>query len=176
MGTSQLIALVFDNRQSAGKHLNELNRLQKNQLLTIEGAAVLEIDENGKPTIHWPDTLAEKGPLAGSVVGGAVGTLVGATMLNPIIGGVLGVLVGSVSAAGAGAVTAAGLEDGFLTDLAAQLRPESSALFIQAASDRPHTAMLEMKPPGGKILKTTLSPFDEEFLQKALQGSLNDLR
>jgi uncharacterized membrane protein len=35
--------------------------------------------------------------------------------------------------------------------------------------------MLEMKPPGGKILKTTLSPFDEEYLQKALEGSLNDL-
>jgi uncharacterized membrane protein len=172
---SHLIAVAFDDQHAARKHLDELYRLQESDLLTLEGAAVLEIDSNGRPTIHQPETLAEKGLVAGAVVGGAVGTLVGAMTMNPIIGGVLGLSIGSVSTAGAGAMVDAVIEDGFIAELATQLKPDSSATFVHVSSDRPYAAILEMKPPGGTILSTTLNRFDEEKLQKVLEGKLEGL-
>ena len=175
MSRSNLVAVAFEDQNSARDYLDELYRLQKEQLLVLEGVAVMEIDDNGRPTIQRPETLAEKGLVAGAVVGGAVGTLVGALALSPIIGGVLGTSIGSVGAAGLGALTEAAFEDGFMTDMAKQLKPGSSALFVQASTDRLPAVLAEMKPPGGKVITTTLDSSNAEKLQEALEGKLDDL-
>ena len=175
MSQGELIAVAFKDRTKARESLDEVHRLQREGLLDVDGAAVLEIDDNGRPLIHRPEVLADKGLIAGGVVGGVVGTLVGAMTMNPIIGGVLGVSIGSVSGAGAGALVDAGIEDGFLTDLAGQLEPESSALFVQVRTDDLDSSIRATKPMGGKVITTSLNPFDAENLQKALEGRLDDV-
>lgn len=175
MSQSHLIAVAFEDRATARESLDEVYRLQREGLLAVDGAAVLEIDDNRRPRIHRPEVLAEKGLIAGGAVGGAVGTLVGAMTMNPIIGGVLGVSIGSVSGAGAGALVDAGIEDWFLTEIAGQLEPESSALFVQVRTDDLDSSIRATKPMGGKVITTSLNPFDEENLQKALEGRLDEV-
>jgi uncharacterized membrane protein len=171
---SELIAVTFDNAEGATKALGELYRQQSKGHIELEGAAVLKVDAEGRHTVWQPESLAEKGLLEGSIAGGVVGTLVGAIALSPILGGVLGAVSGSAFGGAAAAIKEAGVEDLFMEELAEQLEPSSSALFVEAGSDRPYTMLLEMQPTGGKVLKSSLNPFDEENLQKALEGKLDE--
>jgi uncharacterized membrane protein len=160
----------------ATKALDELNRQQSKEHLELEGAAVLTVDADGRPTIWQPESLAEKGLLEGSLAGGVVGALVGAIVLSPVLGGVLGAVSGATFGGTAAALQEAGIEDVFMEELAGQLKPSSSALFVQASAERPYTMLLEMRPTGGKVIKSSLNPFDEENLQKAIEGKLDEFR
>jgi uncharacterized membrane protein len=112
--------------------------------------------------------------LEGSIAGGVVGTLVGALALSPVLGGILGAVSGATFGGTAAALQEAGIEDVFMEELAGQIKPSSSALFVKARTERPYTMLLEMQPTGGKVLKSSLNPFDEENLQKALDGKLDE--
>jgi uncharacterized membrane protein len=171
---SELIAVAFDDMDGATKALDELNRQQSKEHLELEGAAVLTVDADGRHTVWQPESLTEKGLLEGSIAGGVVGTLVGALALSPVLGGILGAVSGATFGGTAAALQEAGIEDVFMEELAGQIKPSSSALFVKARTERPYTMLLEMQPTGGKVLKSSLNPFDEENLQKALDGKLDE--
>ena len=171
---SELIAVTFDDTEGATLALDELYRQQKKGNIELDSAAVLTVDADGRPTIWQPESLAEKGVIGGSLVGGALGTLVGTMALSPVLGGVLGAVSGATFGGAAGALEEAGIDDAFMQEMAKQLKPSSSALFVEASSERPYTALLEMKPTGGTVVKSSLNPFDAENLQKALSGKLDE--
>jgi uncharacterized membrane protein len=78
------------------------------------------------------------------------------------------------AAAGAtsGALTDVGINEHFMKELSATLRPSSSTLFVLLR--RPTTdsdkVLEELNGTGGKVLKTSLSHQDEARLQAALGG------
>ena len=172
---SELIAVGFDDLAGASRALDELYKQQDKELIDLEGASVLTLDENGTPSVWQPESLVEKGLLAGGISGGLVGTLVGALIFSPILSGVLGTAAGSLVGSTAGALREVGIENDFIRDLSETVKDYKSVLFIQATSERPYTMLLEMKPTGGTVLKTNLNYFDEENLQKALEGRLEPL-
>ena len=74
--------------------------------------------------------------------------------------------------AGAGAVSGAladvGVNDNFMKDLAAQLKPGGSMLFILYRSISLDKALAELEGTGGTIIRTSLSHEDEDRLRAAL--------
>ena len=66
------------------------------------------------------------------------------------------------------ALTDVGINDNFMKDLAATLKPESSVLFVLVRKATPDKVLEELAGTGGKILKSSLSHEDEQKLQAAL--------
>jgi uncharacterized membrane protein len=76
--------------------------------------------------------------------------------------------------AGAGAISGAlsdlGINDDFMKELAATMKPGSSALFVLVRSMTPDKVLEELRGTGGTVLKTSLSHEDEAKLQAAISA------
>ena len=83
----------------------------------------------------------------------------------------LGMAVGAAAGAISGALTDVGINDALMKELAASLKPGSSALFALVRTASPDRVLDELKGTGGKILKSSLSHEDEARLQKAISAS-----
>jgi uncharacterized membrane protein len=70
-----------------------------------------------------------------------------------------------------GALTDLGINDKFMKDLAATLKPESSALFVLVKKATPDKVLEELAGTGGTVLKSSLSHEDETKLQTALSAA-----
>ena len=87
--------------------------------------------------------------------------------LNPLLGMAMGATAGAVS----GSLTELGIDDKFMKELAATMKPGSSVLFVLVRKATPDKVLEEVKGTGGKILKTSLSHEDEAKVQAALRAS-----
>jgi uncharacterized membrane protein len=87
--------------------------------------------------------------------------------LNPLLGMAMGASAGAVS----GALTDVGIDNKFMKDLAANMKPGSSTLFVLVRKATPDKVFDEIKGTGGKVLKTSLSHEDEAKLQAALSAA-----
>jgi uncharacterized membrane protein len=74
---SNLVVLGFDGLHTADEVLNKLRSLQKEYLIDLEDACVVERLENGKVFINQAVNLAAIGAAAGGGSGALWGTLVG---------------------------------------------------------------------------------------------------
>ena len=61
-----------------------------------------------------------------------------------------------------------GINDDFIRSLAEGLTPDSSALFLLIRKVQPEKVLEELRPFKGRVLRTSLSPEQEERLQKAI--------
>lgn len=82
----------------------------------------------------------------------------------------LGLAAGAGAGAVAGALSDVGINDDFMKDLAATMKPGSSALFVLVRSMTPDKVLEELRGTGGTVLKTSLSHEDEAKLQAALSA------
>src|SRR5215831_11905785 len=139
-----------------------LLKMQRDYLIDLEDAVVAVKDPAGKVKLHQAVNLTA----AGAVRGGFWGTLVGLIFLNPLLGLAVGAGAGAVS----GALSDIGINDQFMKELAATMKPGSSALFVLLRSYTPDKVLEELKGTGGKVLKTSLSHEDEDKLQAALSA------
>jgi uncharacterized membrane protein len=64
-----------------------------------------------------------------------------------------------------------GINDNFMKELAATLKPNSSVLFVLVRSMTPDKVLDELAGTGGKVLKSSLSHEDEGKLQAALSAA-----
>jgi uncharacterized membrane protein len=104
---------------------------------------------------------------AGALSGGFWGSLIGLIFLNPLLGMAVGAAAGAIS----GALTDVGINDAFMKDLGATLKPNSSVLFVLVRKATPDKVLEELAGTGGKILKSSLSHEDENKLQAALSAA-----
>ena len=159
---SNLVVIGYDDPFKAEEVRLMLRKMQKNYLIDLEDAVVAVKDEQGKVSLHQTvNTTA-----AGAMRGGFWGSLIGLIFLNPILGAAVGAAAGAVS----GALTDVGIDDKFMKELAATMKPGSSVLFVLVRKSTPDKVLDEVKGTGGKILKTSLSHDDEAKLQAALSA------
>ncbi|WP_203564073.1 DUF1269 domain-containing protein [Deefgea sp. CFH1-16] len=90
--------------------------------------------------------------------------------LMPIVGMAIGASTGALS----GALTDLGIDDQFMKDLAANMQPESSTLFVLVRSMTPDKVLEQLRGTGGTLLQTSLSHEDEAKLQAALSAAKVD--
>jgi uncharacterized membrane protein len=160
---STLIVVGYDDPFKAEEVHLKLLRMQKDYLIDLEDAVFAVKDKMGKIKVHQPVNLTAQGALSG----GFWGALVGLLFLNPLLGFAVGAAAGAVS----GALTELGLNEKFLKDLGASLKPDSSVLFVLVRKATPDKVLEELAGTGGQIIKSSLSHENEQKLQAALNAA-----
>lgn len=117
----------FATPDGAERALGTLQSLQKQQLITVLDAAIVEwpIDKK-KPKTRELHNLAGAGALGGAFWG----LLFGLLFFIPLFGMAMGAAVGALS----GAFTDIGIDDRFINDIKAKVTPGTSALFLMSAN------------------------------------------
>jgi len=167
---SDLLVVGFTGEDTADQVLNKLAALQKEHLIDLEDACVVVRDASGNVRLKQAMNLVGAGAASGGISGALWGTLIGLLFLNPLAG----LLAGAAFGAGAGALSGAlvdyGIDDAFIRSLGATIEPGSSALFVLVRRATPDRVLPELRPFGGRVLRTSLSNEQEERLRQALQG------
>jgi uncharacterized membrane protein len=153
---STLVVVGYDQPDRAEEVRLKLQMLESEHLLDLAGLVVAVQDEKGKVRLHPSGSV----PADGLPSAGFCGSLTGLIFQNAAAG------------AASGALTDVGINEHFMKELSATLRPCSSTLFVLLR--RPTTdsdkVLEELNGTGGKVLKTSLSHNDEARLQAALGG------
>ena len=160
---SDLIAVTYSDEASGRGAFEELDRLQKMQLLTLADAALATKDEKGKVKVKQTLENAHTGSAA--VWGGFWGLLIGLLFLAPIFWGLMGALLGAIL----GKTTDIGIDNKFIKEVGDSLDPGGSALFMLVVEATPDKVLPELQKYGGTVYQTSLSNEDEENLKKALE-------
>jgi uncharacterized membrane protein len=155
-----LIVVAFDNPDEAGKLLETLHSVERSDNLSLDDAAVVVRDEEGK--VHVKNET-ESGVKVGAVGGGLLGLLI-ASVFFPIAG----VVIGAVAGALIGKSLDTGIDKKFVKEVSDKLQPGTSALFVLVRDGDPNIASAALKPYKGTVLQTSLSPEAEEELRHAL--------
>ena len=108
---SNLVILGFDGLHTADEVLNKLRALQKEYLIDLEDACVVERDSEGKVHMKQAVNLVHLGAATGGSRGAIIGVLFGLLFLNPLAG----LAIGAVAGAGAGALSGSLADYGIAT-------------------------------------------------------------
>jgi uncharacterized membrane protein len=167
---SELIVVSFKGDGTADEVLNKLLSMQKEHLVDLEDAVVAVRDKNGKVRVKQLVNLVAAGALGGATWGGLMGMLVGLLFLNPLAGFATGLAVGVGAGVLSGALSDYGIDDNFIKEMAKNFEVDSSALFVLVRRVNFDKVLPELKPFGGKVVKTSLTNEQEERLKSALEG------
>ena len=169
---STLIVLDFDGIHTADEVLNKVRSLQKEYLVDLEDACVVERDGAGKIHIKQAVNLTAVGATSGGTWGALWGGLVGLLFLNPLAGMAVGALVGAGAGAVSGSLADYGIGNEFVKKLGETIPVNSSALFVLVKSVTEDKVLAEIESYKPRILKTSLSNEDEAKLKAALSKAV----
>ena len=159
---AEMIVFAFETEDGAIAMRDKLISLQKQQLIELEDAAVVIRPMEGKPKVKQVASLTGAGALGGAFWGMLIGLLFFAPWL--------GLAIGAVTGAVAGRLTDIGVDDKFIKEVANQIEPGHSALFVlvrKATGDKVIEQVKEFNPT---VLQTSLSTEDEAKLREAFSG------
>ena len=157
---SDLVAIVYPTEAQAEAMRAKLFDLQKDYLIELGDAVVVEKMPDGKVKLHQLlNTTA-----AGAASGSFWGLLVGAIFLMPLVG----VAIGAASGALGGALSDFGINDRFMKDIGANLQPGNAALFVLIKKMTADKVLDAVKGTGGTVLQTSLDHSKEQALRDAL--------
>jgi len=138
---------------------NTLERLQKQELIRVEDAAIVYWPEGAKkPKTQQAKSLKAAGALGGSFWGLLFGLLFFVPFLGMAVGAAMGALAGSLSDVG--------IDDDFIRTVREEITPGTSALFVLTSGgvvDKVHEAF-EGTPM--QLVKTNLSNEQEAKLRE----------
>jgi uncharacterized membrane protein len=159
---SSLVVVSFPKVEEAEQVRRELVDIQREQLISLEDAVVVEHDGEGQVHLRQAINLAA----AGALGGGFWGTLVGLLFLNPLLGAAVGAGVGAAS----GSLSDLGINDAFMRELGETLPKGSAALCLLVREATPDRVIerLRTHAPHAKLLRTNLSHTDEDHLRELL--------
>ena len=160
---SSLVVVGFPKVEEAEQVRRELVDIQREQLIALEDAVVVEHDGDGQVHLRQAVNLTAAGDLGG----GFWGTLVGLLFLNPLLGAAVGAGVGAAS----GSLSDIGINDGFMRELGETLPRGSAALCLLVREATPDRVVerLRAHAPHAKLLRTNLSHTDEDQLRELLE-------
>lgn len=148
---SELIVVTFDSAEQAQAARAAIKRIQRDGLIVVEDAAVVSKDVDGK--LH----IKNEGERSVGV-GAGVGSMVGLLFSFALPG--LGLAIGAAGGALIAKLLDRGVEKQFVKDLAEQLQPGASAIFLVVNQYNPAAIREAFEPFSGQISQTTL---DEEL-------------
>jgi len=165
---SKLVVFDFDGIHTADDVLNKLRGLQKEYLIDLEDACVVERDKAGKIHIKQAVNLTSQGAAIGGSRGALWGTLIGLLFMNPLAGLAIGAVTGAGFGALSGSLVDYGIPDDFIKKLGQTIPEGSSALFVLFRNVTEDKVLPEIEPYKPRILRTNLSTEDETRLRTAL--------
>lgn len=140
--------------------VDSMQRLQKEGLIRLEDAALVEWDpEKKKPKTRQLHSLKGAGALTGSFWG----LLFGLIFFVPI----LGLAVGAAMGALAGSMTKYGVDEDLVKEVRSKVTPGTSALFLLTSEAVLDKVVDELKEKQFEIIRTNLSKEQEAQLREA---------
>ena len=159
---SDLMVFAFETEDGAGQMRDELIKLQKQQLIELEDAAVVIRKQDGKVKVKQVASLAGAGALGGAFWGMLIGLLFFAPWL--------GLAIGAVTGAVAGGLTDIGVDDKFIKEVGNTIEPGHSALFILVRKVTGDKVIEQVKHFNPTVLQTSLSEEQEAKLRDSFSG------
>ena len=160
---STLAVIAYPQENTAGEAAAKLAEMQKEYLIQLEDVAWVTKKPDGKLKLHQGTSLTG----AGAAGGAFWGFLFGLIFLVPFVG----LAVGAATGALAGKLSDYGIDDKWIKEVAAGIPAGGSALFVMARSANAERVVPEMAKFGGTVIKTNLSPAQEQALEAALSGA-----
>jgi uncharacterized membrane protein len=155
---SNLIVFAFDNETGAEEMRAALVGMQKQQLITLEDAAVVIRRQDGKVKVKQAVSLVGIGALGGAFWGMLIGLLFMAPWL--------GLIVGAASGALGGKLRDTGVDDKFIKDVGNTIEKGHSALFLLVVDATPDKVLEGLEGFQPTIIQTSLSAEDEKYLRE----------
>jgi uncharacterized membrane protein len=159
---STLIAIAYEDAQTAEQVRGELIQATKEHLVTLEDAVVVEHRPDGKIKLHQAQSTAGVGAAGGALWGGLIGLI----FLMPLFG----MAIGAAAGAATGALSDAGVDDKFMKELGENLPEGGAALILLVRKVSADKIIPEIKIPG-TVIQTSLSNEQEEHLKDALEAA-----
>jgi len=156
---TDLIVLVFQDDRGAFEVREKLIELQKQHLIRLADAAVAVRNREGAVKIKQIVDLTAQGALGGAFWG----LLAGVLFWMPTMGMAIGTIVGAIS----GSMTDFGVNDEFIHQVAREVEPGQSALFLLVVDATMDRVIEEITPWNPKVLRTNLSREQERKLREA---------
>jgi uncharacterized membrane protein len=154
-----LSVLKFGTAEGAEEALQSLTEMQKQQLITIQDAAVVSWPTGQKK----PKTRQAFSTVSAGALGGAFwGMLFGLLFFVPFLGLAIGAAMGALG----GKMQDYGISDQLIKDIKSKVTEGTSALFVLSANAVGDRVVAEMKKwPQFEILSTNLSAEQEAQLR-----------
>jgi len=159
---SELIVFGFKTETGAEEMRDALGPLQKQQLITLDDAAVVVRKQDGKVKVKQAVSLVGAGAMGGAFWGMFIGLLFFAPWL--------GLAVGAVSGALAGKLNDIGVDDDFIKEVGAAIDPGNSALFLLVREATPDKVLDELQGFDAEVIRTSLSNEKEAALKAAFSA------
>lgn len=157
---SDLVVMTFRKGDEAGQVRRTLRDLERAGSVSLDDAAVIVKDADGKIRV---DNEVDCGVKLGAIGGGLLGLIL--SFLFPLAG----IVVGAAGGALVGRTLDLGVDQHFVRDVSTNLPPNSSALFVLVRNADPNMVIAAIEPYEGILYHTTLNPEVETELRHALQ-------
>jgi uncharacterized membrane protein len=164
---SDLIVFAFDTEDGASEMRDALVKMQKQQIIELEDAAVVVRRQDGKVKVKQAVSLVGAGALGGSFWGLLIGLLFWAPWL--------GLAIGAITGAIAGGLTDVGVDDDFIKEVGNTIEPGHSALFLLVRDATPDKVLEGLQGFEPTVLQTSLSEEQEERLREAFHHEEEDV-
>jgi uncharacterized membrane protein len=158
---AELFVLGFPSRERAEAVMEITRDEQKRVLLDLQDSALVWRTADG--TIKLQQSFRAARPVDAD--GALWGSLLGLLALMPIFGLAVGVANGPP----AGGIADLGIEDAFMTDVAAMLEPGAAAVFVLVRRAAPDTVRQSLSPFEPTVLRTSLTQDGEWEITRALR-------
>ncbi len=155
---SDLIVLAFENETDAFNMRDELIKLQKQEVITLQDAAIVVRHGDGKPKVKQATSLVGAGALGGAFWGMLIGLLFFAPWL--------GLAIGAVTGAIAGKFTDTGIDDKFIKEVGDTIEPGHSALFLLVTKVTMDKVQPTLEEYNATVIRTSLSDDQEAKLKE----------
>ena len=158
---SEIVVLGFKDMTTADEAAEELQRMQSEGLISLSDWARVIRKPDGKTDVKQAVGTAGTGAAGGALWG----MLFGLIFLIPIAGLAIGAATGALM----GALSDYGIDDKFIKGLGNQIKPGTSALFLQverATGDKVVDRLNKYQP---ELLRTSLTQEAEDKLRAAMQ-------
>lgn len=159
---AELIVIGYPDTATANKALDTLRALQKDLIVELTAAGVVERDAEGKLHSVTPTNAVSSGAAGGAVFGSLIGLL----FLAPVAGAVFGAIGGALG----GKIQDSGIKDDFKQQVDDLVEPGTAALVFTYAKATPDKTLDALAPLGGTVLRTSLSAEAEQKMQAALDA------
>jgi len=156
---SELIVFAFPTETDASEMDETIHYLMKEELIALKDAAVVIRKPDGKIKVKQATNLVGVGAFGGAFWGMLIGLLFWAPWL--------GLAIGAVAGAISGAMSDYGINDDFIKEVGATIKPGDSALFLLISKWTEDKVLERLKKFNATIVRTSLSKEDEQKLKAA---------
>src|SRR5690606_35165007 len=147
---SDLVLIAFPSEKKAEEVRDRILAMQKEYLIELGDAVVAVRDAEGRIKLNQLVNTTAKGALSGTLWGGLIGLL----FLAPVFGAAVGAASGAIG----GKLIDAGINDQFMRDAAAALKPGTAGLFLLVRKMTTDKVLAGLQGVGGTVMRTS---FDE---------------